>query len=292
TDADSPPTNYQLADLLLENKDFGEAARQYERTAYGYTPHPQSAAAGYAAIYAYREQLKVAAPTGKDQQDLIKRDTVASSLKFADAFPQNEHAAAILGAAADDMYEMKDYKAAIEADQRVIDKYPGAEASIQRSAWIVVAHGSFELAEYPQAEHAYTQVLAVTPEGDASRAALVDNLAASIYKQGELANEAQDYRAAADHFLRIRTAAPTSSIRETAEYDAGAALIRLQDWKAAVDALEAFRTTFPKNKLQLEATKQIAYAYRQNGQLSHAAGEYERIASQSDDPALRSEALL
>src|SRR5712691_1633083 len=289
TEADSASVNYQLADLLLENKDFGEAAKQYERTAYGYAPHPQSAAAGYAAIYAYRAQLKVA---GKEQQDAVKRDTVASSLKFADAFPQDEHAAAVLGAAADDMYEMKDYKAAIEADQRVIDKYPGAAASIRRSAWIVVAHGSFELAEYPQAEHAYTQVLAVTPEGDKSRSALVDNLAASIYKQGELANAAQDYRAAADHFLRIRTTAPTSSIRATAEYDAGAALIRMQDWKAAVDVLEAFRTTFPQNKLQLEATKQIAYAYRQNGELSHAASEYDRIASQSHDPALRSEALL
>src|SRR5437870_2337293 len=33
-EADSPPANYQLADLFLENKDFGEAARQYERTAY------------------------------------------------------------------------------------------------------------------------------------------------------------------------------------------------------------------------------------------------------------------
>ena len=66
----------------------------------------------------------------------------------------------------------------------------------------------------------------------------------------------------------------------------------MQDWKAAVDVLEAFRTDFPKNKLQLEATKQIAYAYRQSGELSHAAGEYERIASQSDDPAVRSEALL
>src|SRR5438876_3120491 len=288
-EADSASVNYQLADLLLENKDFGEAAKQYERTAYAYAPHPQSTAAGYAAIYAYREQRKIA---DKQQQDPVKRDTVASSLKFADAFPQDEHAAAILGAAADDMYEMKDYKAAIEADQRVIDTYPGAPASIRRSAWIVVAHGSFELAQYPQAEHAYTQVLTVTPEGDGSRAALLDNLAASIYKQGELANEAKDYRAAADHFLRIRTAAPTSSIRATAEYDAGAALIRMQDWKAAVDVLEAFRTTFPKNKLQLEATKQIAYAYRQSGQLSHAAGEYERIASQSDDPALRSEALL
>src|SRR5207244_10265017 len=112
-----------------------------------------------------------------------------------------------------------------------------AEASIQRSAWIVVAHGSFELAEYPQAEHAYAEVLKVTPEGDESRAAFVDNLAASIYKQGELANEAQDYRAAADHFLRIRSAAPASSIRETAEYDAGAALIRMQDWEAPADRL-------------------------------------------------------
>ncbi len=40
TDADSPPINYQLADLLLENKDFGEAAKQYERTAYGYPAAP------------------------------------------------------------------------------------------------------------------------------------------------------------------------------------------------------------------------------------------------------------
>src|SRR5947199_3690917 len=288
-EADSPPVNYQLADLFLENKDFGEAARQYDRTAYGYAPHPQSAAAGYAAIYAYREQLKVA---GKEQQDAVKHDTVASSLKFADAFPQDEHAAAVLGAAADDLYELKNYKAAIEADQRVIDNYPNAEAAIRRSAWIVVAHGSFELAEYSQAEHAYAEVLKVTPQGDESRASFVDNLAASIYKQGEIANEAQDYRAAADNFLRIRSAAPTSSVRATAEYDAGAALIRLEDWKAAVEVLEAFRSTFPEHKLQLEATKQIAYAYRQSGQLSHAAGEYDRIASQSDDPALRSEALL
>jgi len=289
TESDSPPVNYQLADLLLENKDFGEAARQYERTAYGYAPHPQAPAAGYAAIYAYREQLKAA---GKEQQDAVKRNTVGSSLKFADAFPQDEHAAAVLGAAADDLYEMKDYRAAIDADQRVIDKYPNAEAGIRRSAWIVVAHGSFELAEYPQAERGYAEVLKVTPEGDESHASFVDNLAAAIYKQGEAANEAQDYRAAADHFLRIRSAAPTSGIRSTAEYDAGAALIRLEDWKAAVKVLDAFRSSFPEHKLQLEATKQIAYAYRQDGQLSHAAGEYDRIASQSDDPALRSEALL
>jgi len=295
TDVDSPPINYELADLLFENKDFGEAARQYERTAYDYPVHTQSAAAGYAAVYAYRQQLKTvsaASPVNEPQQLSVKRDTVASSIKFADKFPDHAQAASVLGAAADDLYNMKDYRAAIESAQHVIDTWPAAEPDIRRSAWIVVAHGSFDVAEYPQAENAYTQVLKATPETDNSHAAFVDNLAASIYKQGELANDAEDYRAAADHFLRIRSAAPTSTIRASAEYDAGAALIRLKDWPAAVSVLEAFRSTFPEHKLKLEATKQIAFAYRENGQLENAAGEYNNIVSQSTDPALRSEALL
>jgi tetratricopeptide (TPR) repeat protein len=288
-DVESPTINYRMADLLFENKDFGEAAKQYERTAYGYPANAQSPAAGYAAVYAYREQLKV---VGKENLEAVKHDTVASSIKFADTFPTHAQAAAVLGAAADDLYEMKDYRAAVGSAQRVIDKYPGAEMPIRRSAWIVVAHGSFELAEYPQAEHAYTQVLTVTPESDASHAKFVDNLAASIYKQGELARDAKDYRAAADHFLRIRTAAPTSTIRATAEYDAGGALIELKDWKAAAGVLEAFRSTYPKHKMAGEATRLIARAYRESGELSHAAGEYERLASESTDDAVRKDSLL
>jgi tetratricopeptide (TPR) repeat protein len=288
-DAESPAINYRMADLLFENKDFGEAAKQYERTAYGYPANAQSAAAGYAAVYAYREQLKGIA---KENLEAVKHDTIASSIKFADTFPTHAQAAAVLGAAADDQYEMKDYRAAVGSAQRVIDKYPGAEMPIRRSAWIVVAHGSFELAEYPQAEKAYTQVLAVTPESDASHAKFVENLAASIYKQGEIARDAKDYRAAADHFLRIRTAAPTSTIRATAEYDAGGALIELKDWKAAAGVLEAFRSTYPKHKMAGEATRLIARAYRESGELSHAAGEYERLASESTDDAVRRESLL
>src|SRR5690349_8127340 len=288
-DGESPTINYRLADLLFENKDFGEAAKQYERTAYGYPANAQSPAAGYAAVYAYREQLK---GVSKEGQEAVKHATVASSIKFADTFPTHAQAAAVLGAAADDLYEMKDYRAAVGSAQRVIDKYPGAEMPIRRSAWIVVAHGSFELAAYPQAEKAYTQVLTVTPESDASHAKFVDNLAASIYKQGEIARDAKDYRAAADHFLRIRTAAPTSTIRATAEYDAGAALIELKDWKAAAGVLEAFRSAYPKHKMAGEATRLIARAYRESGELSHAAGEYERLASESTDENVRRESLL
>ena len=60
SDEETPQVNYQLADLLLENEDFGEAALEYERTAYEYAAHEQASAAGYAAIFAHREDLKVA----------------------------------------------------------------------------------------------------------------------------------------------------------------------------------------------------------------------------------------
>jgi tetratricopeptide (TPR) repeat protein len=288
-DAETPPINYQLADLLLENQDFGEAALEYERTAYAYATHPRSSAAGYAAIYAHRQHLKQAPA---ELQTSVRTNTIASSLRFADTFPEHEQAATVLGAAADDLYGMRDYRPAIAAAHKLIERYPAAALPVRRSAWAVVAHSSFELAEYPQAEQGYGQVLALTATDDQTRPALVDNLAASIYKQGEQANALQDYRAAADHFLRIKQAAPTSTIRAAAEYDAGAALIRLQDWAAAASVLEAFRSTYPDHELNREATKQIAFVYRENGQAGRAAGEYERVAAESSDPHLRGEALL
>jgi tetratricopeptide (TPR) repeat protein len=288
-DADTPPIHYQLADLVLENEDYGTAALEYERTAYSYPTHAQSAAAGYAAIYAHRQHL---ARQPSELQEKVRVDTVASSLRFADTFPAHEQAATVLGAAADDLYDMRDYRPAIAAAQKLIERYAAADVTVRRSAWAVVAHSSFELGEYPQAEQGYLRVLELTAPGDESRQALVDNLAASIYKQGEQANGLQDYRAAADHFLRIKQLAPASTIRAAAEYDAGAALIHLQSWAEAASVLEAFRSTYPDHELNRAATKQIAFVYRENGQAGRAAGEYERVAAESHDPSLRGEALL
>ena len=288
-DPETPAIHHRLADLLLEHEDFGEAAREYERVAYDYSEHERAAAAGYAAIYAHRQQQKRAAG---DEQAAARRVAVDSTLRFVDRFPQHEQAAAVLGAAADDLYGMKEFAPAIAAGQKLIDGYPQADPSIRRAAWAVVAHSSIETGDYPKAEIAYTRVLEMTPEGDDGRQAVVDNLAAAIYKQGEQASLAQDQRAAADHFLRIKQAAPASKIRPLAEYDAGAALIQLKDWAGAATVLDSFRRTHPEHELNREATKQMALVYREEGNAVGAAGEYERVAAEADDPALRREALL
>jgi tetratricopeptide (TPR) repeat protein len=288
-DADTPGSNYQLADLLLENNDFIEAAQEYERTAYSYDAHDKSSAAGYAAVYAYRQELGVA--TGARQRE-VKEAAVDSSLRFADTYPEHEEAPVVLGAAADDLYEMKDFPRAIQSAQTLVERYPASDPDLRRSAWAVVAHSSIDIAEFQDAEFAYTNVLRLTPEDDESRPAVIDGLAASIYKQAEQANLLEDYRAAAGHFLRIKSVAPTSTIRSSAEYDAAAALMKLEDWSEASGVLEQFRTSHPDHELNTEATKQLAFIYREDGQTARSAAEHERIAAEATDAELGREALL
>ena len=286
---ESPAINYQMADLMLENKDFGGAARAYENTAYDYPLHEKSSAAGYAAVYAYREQLKVAIQADRG---VVKQQVIRSSLRFSDTYPEHEKVTIVLGAAADDLYEMKNFELAVKTAHKLIDNYPNAEKDLVRSAWLVVAHGSFDLKLFANAEIGYISVLNMTIAEDKSRVKLLDNLAASIYKQGEEANLLKEYKKAADHFLRVGKLAPQSKIRATAEYDAAAALIQLEDWDRTADVLKAFRINFPNHKLQPDVTKKIAFVYRSAGKLELAAAEYERIEREAKDDDVRRGALI
>ena len=288
-DDDTPAINYQMADLLLENRSFKQAGLAYEKTAYEYPRHDKSSTAGYAAVYAYREYLDTVATDAKDP---VKREIVRTSVRFAETFPEHDKAPVVLGAAVDDLYDMEDYEPAALRATQLVESFPDADSEVIHSAWIVIGHASYELERYADAEAAYMTVLETLPGADERRDDLVDNLAASIYQQAEAANASNDFRTAADHFLRVSKMAPTSAIRPNAEFDAATALIRLEDWTAAAVVLTGFRQTFPNHALQPEVTKKIAYVYRQDGRLVQAAKEYERIETETDDEEIRREALL
>lgn len=286
-DESAPALHYQLADLLLENKLYGQAAQEYEHVAYDYPAHERSAAAGYAAIYALRQKLAIVT---QDEGDRVKRDVIRSSLKFAEAFPKNEKAALVLSAAVDDIYGMKDYPLAAATARKLLARY-SAEQPIRRAAWLVFAHSSFELGIFKDAEEGYLSALGLTEENDASRAGLIENLAASFYKQGEQANKREDYKTAATYFLLVGAYAPTAKTRPVADFDAATALMKLKDWDAAASVARSFREDYPGNALQPELTKKLAFAYKESGELTLAAAEYERIAAETKDVAVRREAL-
>lgn len=287
-EVESPAMNFQLAELLLEHKSLEQAAVEFERTAYDYPAHEKSAEAGYAAVYARRSQLS---STGAGDKDKVRTEVVRSSLRFAETYPRHEKAALVMSAALDDIYEMKQYGQTVTTSRRLLARFPQAEQPIRRGAWLLLAHASFELANYQDAEEGYAQVLPLTPDHDKSRKELVEALAASIYKQGEQAGKKGDYKTAAGHYLRVAQAAPTASIRPNAEFDGATALIQLKDWTRAAEVLGAFRTSFAGHALQPEVTKKMAYVYRESGQLALAAAEYERIETESKDADTRSAAL-
>ena len=131
------------------------------------------------------------------------------------------------------------------------------------------------------------------PPNDPERPAIVERLAASIYKQGEQKNKTGDGAGAVEDFLRVSALAPASKIRANADFDAAALLIGQKNWERAIGVLEGFRHNFPQSPLQADVTRKLAVAYTEAGHPGQAAGEFEQIAqSPTESPEVQREAVL
>lgn len=287
-DAEAAQTHFLLAEVLFESGDYREAALEYERTAYAYPDHAQSAEAGYAALLAYAEHEQT---LGAEARADWHAQAIESALRFSSTYPAHAQAAAVQTDAAEKLFALGDFARARDVARGVLARSPAPDRALVRTAWTVTAHASFDLGEFEAAEAAYVELSARIPADDAQRDEIVERIASSIYKQGELARAQGDTHAAVDHFLRVARAAPASPIRATAEYDAAAALINLGDWPRAATVLENFRTAFPDHALAPDVTASLAVAYVETGDTARAAAEFERIANGDGSDAVRMEAL-
>jgi len=289
-DPDSALTNFLLAETLFESKAYLDAAQEYENTAYGYGVNEKAAAAGYAAIVAYDKEEETLSGDAKAK---VHSREIDSSLKFAQTFPLHPESAQVLTRAAGELYAAKDYARAIAAAQTLLARQPPVDAAKQRIAWTVIANSNFEQGYFDKAEAGYVNAQALMPANDAERPAIVERLAASIYKQGEQKNKAGDSAAAVEDFLRVSTMAPTSKVRANADFDAAALLIGAKQWDRAIVVLEGFRRNFPDSPLQPDVTRKLAVAYAESNHPGQAAMEFERIAqSPGETPEVQREAIL
>jgi cellulose synthase operon protein C len=289
-DPDSAVTNYLLADTLFESKQYLDAAQQYENTAYSYGSHPKAADAGYAAIVAYGKQEESLSGEAKAKIHLREVD---SSLRFAQEFPTHAESAQVLTRAATDLYAAKDYQRATAAAQMLLARQPPVDAAKQRIAYTVIANSNFEQGHFDKAETGYASAQALMPANDPERAAIVDRLAASIYKQGEQKSQSGDSAGAVEDFLRVSKEAPSSKVRANADFDAGALLITQKQWDRAIVVLEGFRRNFPQSPLQPDVTRKLAVAYSESNHPGEAAAEFELIAQNpTESPDLQREAIL
>lgn len=272
--------NFLLGDALLDGGKTLDAAEQYTETAYKYPPHSKSGEAALAAFQAYEKNAKEVPPA---QRPAALRQAVDSGLKLADTYQQHPSKLPVLSQAAQDLFELKALDESIIVAKRVLDAGPNVDPVLRRNAWSVTSDAQFQQKNYPAAEIAYAQELALIPAGATERTEVTEQLAASIYKQGEAAKESNDLRKAVDDFLRVGRVTPDSKIRANADYDAASSLVELKDWPAATQVLESFRTRFPTNALSADVDKKLAGAYEADNKPAQAAQAYERIAARTSE---------
>ena len=275
---------FLLAEAQYEASDYHDAIGTYQRIAYAIEGHPKGAEAGYAAILTYDKHI--ATLEGQPEGVIERWDDrrIVSSLRFSEAYPGDKRAPTVLLKTSEDMLARGDYVQAVNNARRLIDwSFPIAQ-EVRIDAWLVVAHGEFEQENFAEAERAYSELNSLMPAKDPRKAGIVDNLAASIYKQAEQELADGNTRYAVDQFLRVASAAPGTAIAVTAEFDAATHMLNLKAWPEAIDVLTRFRASYPKHELTSQIPAKLVLAYQENEQWFEAATELEALAKNDKDP--------
>jgi len=263
--------NYLLAEALIDAGNLQQAIVEYNKTAYDYAPHSNSAEAAYSAITAYRD-LRVAS---KDEQAThIDEQIIQASIRFHDHFTGDQRAALVLLKSIEMLYDQARYEPALNETVKLVDNET-AERDTRQHARIIRAHSLFRLARFGEAEEAYESALdKALPNEKQQSLSMRENLALAIYRQAEQARAAGKHVTAADHFKRVGEKVPESPTRIIAQYDAATEYVVLRDWGSAIALLEDFRQRYPdQDKWRRGVSEKLALAYSSLGQHARAAEE-------------------
>jgi tetratricopeptide (TPR) repeat protein len=278
-DPQSAERSFLLGELLFEAQHFDAARDAYLHAAYDYGRQEKSPEAGYAALLASTEHEKRL--VGDVQLDW-HAGHIEQALRFAADFPAHGQAGAVLTNVAEQLYASQQPGRAAEVAGLVVTMQPPVSPELERVAWTVMGHAQFDLAHYAEAESAYVRLRALAADPAAGRE-VESRIAASIYRQAELAQADGDVDAAVADFLRIDTAAPDADIRSSALFDAATLLLTSERWGESVDLLQRFRRDFPEHRFNSDVTAKLAVALRADGRSAEAAAEYERIAGSAEE---------
>ncbi len=286
-DPDSAQRSFLLGEILTESGNLAEATRFYLRAAYRYPEYDQAAEAAYAGLLASSSHLDALSGSQKETWETAHLEM---AFRFVKTFPEHEQAAAVTTNVAEELFAAGRLVEAAAIGGLVVTMQPPATPELERVAWTVIAHANFDLQNYAEAERAYVRLRGLPVENQKARQEIEERIGASVYKQAEAQQASGNTEAALAGFLRVAQAAPKSSVRSNATYDAAALLMSSAQYDGAIRVLEGFRISFPEHEFSDDVTQKLAVAYLESGQSDKAAAEFEQIATLDMDASVLREA--
>ena len=274
---------FLLAESEFKIQNWLNAIRAYEQVGYDYPDFPEASEAAYAVIVAYTAFSKTWNSLAPELQKEWLRVEQANRLRFVAGHPKDKRALDVLFVALSYQFNQKEFELALKSANKLIawpstfQHAPKASQFQLQETYLIKAHSLYALNRYQEAENAYVIALANVKKTDKRRLALIENLAASVYKQAEILLKEDKKQLAVAQLLRVGKVAPTSTLRQNAEYDAANYLIELKKWPESIQVLSDFRIAYPQHALINTLPAKLALAYRETAQWSLAADELKRM---------------
>jgi tetratricopeptide (TPR) repeat protein len=273
---------FLYAELLNQRKRYRNAFEYYQLAAFDNDLIIDQEAA-YGAITSSDQLIEA---SNKDTG--LVRQHIRIAINYSRQFTDDKRTPAIAIHAAELAFAIADYHSVI-----VLSDLLPASPATSSSPYItsLKADAYFHLNECAETEKIYRSLIQNSKQNSRQTLEYQDKLALAIYRQGETAQENQQYELAVHHFTRIANAAPAASHAATGLYDAIALLIEQQQWQAAIDSIHRFQKLYPHHPLNNEVSKKLSVAYLKSNQGVKAAGEFEKLADLDKDLNTQSTAL-
>jgi len=292
---------YQKADANFESEQFDQAAKDYYQVAYQHQNYEKASEAAYASIISYRNHIEVLEKASANDEVLNtwREGSVDAMLRFAQVYPNDKRAVAVLSNAAQYLFELKDYERAISVANGLLETKSKLSTDIKKEAYGILAHSYFQQGIYDLAQRNYTAKRKLVKVGSKDYSETSNQIAASIYKQAEAQQKGDAERNVEPNlnkaialFLSIKQQAPNSDIRVMAQYDAVSIQLQQEKWDDAIKELQQLIKQYPAHELAAEFPRKLAYAYEQDGQNIRAANAYLALYKNDKDINVKREALF
>ncbi|MEM7099552.1 MAG: tetratricopeptide repeat protein [Pseudomonadota bacterium] len=278
---------FLLGESYTEAVQPGRAVAAYQRVVREFPGYERAPEAGYAAILGLSELISTSKP---EELELWQRLKIDAQIEFALIFPGDPRAPSVQTDAADTLFTLGHTSQALDLAENLLLEWPDVDATLRKTALLIIGHGRFEQDEFAEAEVAYNELLV----GDLSKAEhskVFDRLLAAVYKQGEAAEVALEVDAAVHHFLRIAGLSATAPLAAQGHFDAVAVLETAGRVDEAATLLNQFRTTYPGHRLGEGVDMRLAGMYEKTSNWQAAATEYLGLSKTAADKDVRRQSL-
>lgn len=283
------------AEAHYQAKQYLEAAADYELVAYqplGSSAEDKAADSGYAAIISYQNHIDGLRPK-KDKKKIAEYRAVAveSMLRFSKNFDSDERSPSVLTNAAEYLFGLNQYERAISVASDLVSD-SSTDKALLKTAYGIMAHSQFKLERFAEAETSYVNQRNLVKADSQEYLDITERIAAAVFKNAEVLEQTEGKLAAADQLLKLKTLAPNSPIRITAQYDAATLLLGIEAWSRAITEFKQLMALYPEHELAEEFPRKIAFALQKSEEWEKAADAYLYLYKNDLDPEIKREGLF